>query len=435
MSTDTVQELPLNIDATAFVKAGLWLMLISIGGFMLWSTFAPLDKGVNTAGQVIVQGNNKVVQHPVGGIIDKILVREGQHVETGQALIKMNPVNSQAQLNRLSLQQQNLLLIQARLKAERDNQNRIMPPATLENTQQNRENLVLQQQLMHNRQQSLKLENNALNKAKIGIEASLKGLKNSLENKVKQKRSLQAQHKRYTKLVKKGFMAKDELINIERMLMQMESDISKGFGETGQLENRILSLSLQQLKLQQDYQKELRQQLTQATEQIANINEQLQAAKLALENEQLLAPTSGTVIDMQIFTEGGVIPAGKELMRIVPQDSPLMVRAKLPIQYVDKVKKGSSVDLRFSAFDQNSTPKLIGDVALISADRLVDTRTGMPYYDMNIHISNSEISRLGELKIRPGMPVDVFVHLGERSLLTDLLKPILDRTKTGLTEL
>lgn len=435
LSTNTVKELPLNIEASGFVKAGVWLIVLSVGGFFLWSSFAPLAKGVNSAGQVIVEGNNKVVQHPVGGIVEKILVREGQQVKAGQTLIKMNSINSQSQFNRLHLQQQNLIAIEARLKAERDEKTSISPPEFLENTPQNRENLSLQQQLMENRQQSLRLEDNALHKAKIGLEASLKGLNNSIKNKIQQKASLKAQHKRYKKLVDQGFMPKDELINIERIQMQMESDIAKGFGEMGQLENRILSLSLQKLKLKQDYQKDIRQQLTQVSEQISNISEQLQAAKLALENELILAPTAGTLIDIQIFTEGGVIPAGKELMRIVPEGAPLMVRAKLPIQYVDKVKKGSSVDLRFSAFNQDTTPKLVGEVELISADRLVDTITGMPYYDMNVKISDTEMARLGELKIRPGMPVEVFVHLGERSLLTDLLKPIVDRTKTGLTEL
>lgn len=434
MQANKIQELPLNLQANRLVKFGLWLMLLSVGGFLLFSALAPLAKGVNTSGQVIVKGHHKAVQHPIGGIVEEILVHEGQLVQKGQTLIKMNPIKSQTERNRLGLQQQNLRLIKARLEAEQAGSELVLPQDMTANAKLEQQ-LSLQQKLMNNRLQSLQLETQALNKAKVGLEASLRGLKNSLQSKQKQKKSFYAQYQRYQKLVDKGFMAKDKLLEVERILMQIEADISKTFGENGQLENRILTLSLQALKLKQDYHKNLRNQLNETNEKLASINEQLQVAQFALDNEYLLAPSTGRVIDLQIFTQGAVIPSGMQLMRIVPNNAPLLVQAKLPVQFVDKVKLGVPVDLNFTAFNQNSTPKIKGEVVLISADRLVDKITGMPYYNMQINIKPEQMLRLAKLKIVAGMPVEVFVHLGERSLLSDLLKPIVDRANTGLTEI
>ena len=187
-------------------------------------------------------------------------------------------------------------------------------------------------------------------------------------------------------------------------------------------------------QLAEEYQKEVRTQLADTRVRTEDLRNRLASAEFELANSQLRAPVAGIVVGLDVFTEGGVIKPGQALMEIVPQGEPLLVEARVPVELADKVHAGLPVELMFSAFSQSTTPRVAGEVTLVSADRQVDERTDEPYYTLRAQVSDAGMAQLAGLQIRPGMPVEAFVRTGERSMLNYLFKPLLDRTHMALVE-
>ena len=160
----------------------------------------------------------------------------------------------------------------------------------------------------------------------------------------------------------------------------------------------------------------------------------MDASGFQLANSEVRSPVDGTVIGVNVFTSGGVVGAGAKLMEVVPSGAPLEIEGQLPVNLIDKVKEGMPVDMMFTAFNQNSTPRIPGVLTFISADRLQDEHTGQPYYRVRANVTPRGMKLLQHLNVKPGMPVEVFVNAGERSMLSYLLKPIFDRAHTALTE-
>lgn len=178
----------------------------------------------------------------------------------------------------------------------------------------------------------------------------------------------------------------------------------------------------------------MRQQLADARLKVEELGSRLSAADFELAHTEVRAPAGGTVVGLDVFTEGGVIAPGQVLMEIVPQDAPLLVDARAPVELVDKLQPGLDVELLFVAFNQSRTPRVNGKVTLVSADRLLDEKTDQPYYRLRVQVDDDGLRQLQGQTIRPGMPVQAFVRTGERSLLNYLFKPLTDRTHMALVE-
>ncbi|MGE0968982.1 HlyD family type I secretion periplasmic adaptor subunit [Klebsiella sp. WOUb02] len=214
----------------------------------------------------------------------------------------------------------------------------------------------------------------------------------------------------------------------------MEGEISQTHGSIGRLQRQAIELRLQAQQRRDEYSKEVNTQLADGQAQIAALKNQLEKAQADLQDTQIKAPVAGTVVGMAVFTEGGVIQAGQQLMEIVPEDSPMEVEARVPVELIDKVHQALPVELLFSAFDQSTTPRVAGEVTMVGADRLVDEQTGKPYYALRVKVTQEGMDKLQGLTIRPGMPVEGFIRTGERSLMNYLLKPLTDRLHLALTE-
>jgi protease secretion system membrane fusion protein len=178
----------------------------------------------------------------------------------------------------------------------------------------------------------------------------------------------------------------------------------------------------------------VRSQLADVQKEAEALENRLKSQDFDLANVLVKAPVDGTVVAMNVFTRGGVVPAGFRMMDIVPSDEPLIVEGQVPVNLIDKVHKDLKVEMIFSAFNQNETPHIPGIITQVSADRLQDQRTGAPYYEMRAKVAPEGMKLISKLQIRPGMPVEVFVKTGERSMMSYLLKPVFDRAKTSLTE-
>lgn len=426
----------LPLDERRYSRMGGWLLAVGFGGFLLWAGLAPLDKGVAVSGNVVVAGNRQAVQHPSGGVVQSLLVRDGDQVEAGQVLIRMDATQIRAQRESLFVQHLGAVASSARLEAERDGLAAIAFPPAIASADDPRvdSTLALQRQLLASRRAALRLELDGLQESIAGSQAVLEGLRAAKAHKDEQRSSMQAQLQGLRELAREGYVARNRLLENERLYAQLNGDISEDLGNIGRTQRQILELRLRAAQRGEEYQQDVRQQLADSRLKVEELGSRLSAADFELAHSEVRAPAAGTVVGLDVFTEGGVISPGQMLMEIVPQDAPLLVDARAPVELVDKLQPGLDVELLFVAFNQSRTPRVNGKVTLVSADRLLDEKTDQPYYRLRVQVDDDGLRQLQGQQIRPGMPVEAFVRTGERSLLNYLFKPLTDRTHMALVE-
>ena len=424
-------------DETVHTKLGWWIVLAGFGGFILWASFAPLDKGVPISGSVTVASHLQAVQHQTGGIIDSILVKEGDSVKVGQVLVRMNDVQTKAQAEITRIQLYTARAVEARLLAERDGQNEISFPAELlsrQNDMRIASSIMVQSQLFMSRKLALQHEIAALDESIAGLRMQLRGLESSKISKNQQLKFLEEQLVNLRDLATDGFVPRNRLLELERTYTQLNGELSADTGNIGRTQRQIAELEQRRIHRQQEYQKEVRQQLSDIKREADALSSRLQGQDFELANVEVKAPVDGIVVEMNVFTEGGIIGPGFKLMDIVPSDDILVISGQVPVHLIDRVHVDLPVDLIFSALNQKKTPKIPGVVTQVSADRLTDERTGFPYYNMKAKVTPEGMKQLTDQQIRAGMPVEIFIKTGERSLMNYLFKPILDRAHSAMSE-
>lgn len=434
-----VTPLEVNTDSRRYARIGWIVVLAGFCGFMLWALLAPLDKGVPLSGTVAKESNRKSVQHQAGGIVQQILVRDGAQVKEGQVLVRMNPIMAQSGFDMTEGQYLSARATEARLIAERDGRKSItFPEELLERRGEPRVAEMMSQQegLLLSRQMSLQNELGGVDENIAGLKLQVSGLEESREAKKEQVAILKEQLEGMRDLAKEGYVARNRLLELERTYAQLNGLISEDIGNIGRSKRQVLELSLRRAQRAQDYQKEVRTQLTEVQREAEAQFARLQAQQFELQSVDVKAPASGTVVGLAVFTNGGVVPPGFKMMDIVPSGDALIVEGQLAVNLVDKVHQGLPVELIFSAFNANKTPHIEGEVAQVSADRSVDEHSGMPYYKVRVRVTPEGAKKIAahKLSIIPGMPVDLFVRTGERTMMNYLLKPVLDRGHSALGE-
>ena len=434
-----VTPLEVNTDAGAYSKLGWIICLAGVGSFLLWALLAPLDKGVPLSGTVTAEGNRKAVQHLTGGTIQQILVKDGDVVKAGQTLVRMNPILAKAASDITTGQYLTARATEARLLAERDGAKKITFPPELQNAASDArvaDLKNLQNQLLISRQSSLQSELSALDENVAGLKLQMQGLQESRDSKKAQLGFLKEQLDGMRDLAKDGYVARNRLLELERTYAQIGGSISEDIGQIGRFQRQVIELSLRRSQRIQDYQKEVRTQLAEVQKEAEAQGSRKTAQDFELASVDVKAPVDGVVVGLAVFTQGGVVSPGFRMMDIVPTGDALVAEGRLAVNLVDKVHTGLPVELMFSAFNTNTTPLIPGEVTQISADRSVDERTGEPFYKVQVRVTpaGAKLIAQNKLDIQPGMPVDLFVKTGERTMMNYLLKPIIDRAKTSMSE-
>lgn len=424
-------------DPKPYLIIGWLVILFGLSIFIFWAAFAPLDKGVAATGNVSISGNKKSVQSHTEGVITEILVNNGDKINAGQILVKLSPIQSEALVKSLAEQYDNLVVTQQRLNAELTSATEfILDPH--ENYYSSVDNIkkitLLQNQLLNEKHTELNSEINGYHAVIDGISSRLIHLKKSILNKKAQINSLQSQIKDLQILANEGYIPRHRYQEVERELAENDHQLNETLGQISTLEKQKLEYEQRILQRNARFFQETRTELNQVQLQLSDTEKQLIIEKDKLTKMQVIAPISGTIMDLSVFTQGGVVRTGQTLMEIVPNDHQLVIEARLAPHLIDKVTLGLPVDLMFSAFNQNTTPKIPGEVALISADRLIDERTSEPYYQVFVNVTDTSLLTVNKNTLKAGMPVDVFINTGDRSLLNYLFKPVLDRIHTSLTE-
>lgn len=434
-----VASAELDADPKSYSRLGWLIVLAGFGGFLLWALLAPLDKGVPLSGTVVAESNRQAVQFQAGGTVEAILVKDGDIVKAGQTLVRMNKVQVQSAVEMTRGQYLTALASEARLLAERDGVRTIrFPPEITEGKADPKiaELMHLQSQLLSSRHASLQAELGAYDENIAGLKLQISATEESLQNKKVQLGFLKEQLDGMRDLAKEGYVARSRLLELERTYAQVNGAISEDIGQIGRSRRQVAEYVLRKGQRSQDYQKEVRTQLNDIRNESAAQGSRMTAQTFELANTEIKSPADGTVVGLAVFTPGGVIPAGFRLMDIVPTGDPLVVEGQLAVNLIDKVYAGLPVELMFSAFNVNSTPHIPGEVVQVSADRTVDERTGTPYYKVRVKVTpeGQKLIAKNKLDIQSGMPVDLFVKTGERTMMNYLFRPLIDRAKTSLTE-
>jgi protease secretion system membrane fusion protein len=416
---------------------GWLLVLAGFGGFMVWAATAPLDAGVPSPGTVVVSGNRKAVQPVVGGKVAQVTVRDGDAVKAGQLLVRLDDTQARSQFDVARGQWFSAAAVEARLGAERTGRAQIQFPEELRSEKSDARAanaMALQSELFVTRRRSLDNDLNVLRESIRGLEAQLQGIEESSRARREQARLLGEEIERQRDLVKDGFLARNRLSEQERALAAVMGAIAEDAGNLGRTRQQIAELRARMLSREQDFRKEVESQLTEVQRDSAALTSRLQALEFELANTEIKSPADGIVVGLAVHTVGGVVATGAPMMEIVPIDEPLKVDAQIAPHLIDKVKPGLDVDILFPAFQQATTPHIPGRVLQVSADVLVEPKQGIPYFKATIEVTPEGMKQLRHHQIRAGMPAEVFVRTGERTLLNYLVKPLLDRTNRALTE-
>lgn len=427
----------LATDEQGAARWGLRILLIGVGAFMVWAIFAPLSEGVPAHGFIKVEGNRKTIQHLGGGIVEEIMVKEGDRVVADQPLMRLNETQLKAQQGIVESQLVIALAMEARLNAERDNRDKLIFPEFLLARQQHPqavEAMQVQGQLFRTRRAALKGEEAIGRETIIGLEEQVRGLTAQEAAKAEQLSSFKEELKALRPLHEDGYIPRNRLFELERAVAYLSGQRSDDLANIGRAKSQISEIKLKVMQSRQVYQKEVQTQLAETQSKVADLKERLVATQDELKRVVLRAPSAGIVVDLTAHTIGGVIAPGQKLMDIVPEGGGLLIEAQLPTHLIDNVHVGLDVDISFTAMDHTLVPTIPGKLTYVSADRMVDPRTDMPYFVGRVMVTEEGMKILGKHSMQPGMPADVVIKVSERSMMGYMLKPLFNSLRFAFTE-
>ena len=436
---DGVQPIRVEESRTRSRVAGM--VIVTFIGFSLWAALAPIDSGANVTGTVVVMGNRKAVQHPSGGVVESIAVREGAVVKKGDVLLTLNRLAIEAALNSNELDYVNALAAESRMLSERDNRSTIawLPELDQMASDDARVSEARRQQLrlFQSRRNELQGQLRILNEQIAGLTGQISELDKVIAARRNQISLMNQESASNRQLAEEGFVPRMRANEIDRSVSELHATIANAQSEMAKTRSSIAASRLQLQQTVAVYHRDLEAQLAETQKQRAAARAKVDSLRFDLSLAELRAPVGGTVVGLKVNTVGGVIQGGAVLMEIVPAEEGLIVEAQVPPALIDRVRVGLEADMRFTAFNLNTTPVIEGRVKLVGADKLPSTSKEQPaeYYLAQIETTREGLRKLGDLKVQAGMPVDVVIKTGERSFLSYLFKPLSDRFAKSFKEL
>ena len=407
-----------------------------IGG---WAATSELTGAVIGQGVLVVDSSVKKVQHPTGGIVGELRVREGDKVLAGDILLRLDETQTLANATIVSKSFDELVARQARLEAERDNADQItFPKLLLERTRDPASEaaraIAAEQSLFDLRRQARGGQKAQLKERSAQLQEEIKGYLGQAEAKQREVDFVHKELEGVRTLFEKRLVPMNRLTALERDTARLEGERSQLSGMTAQAKGKIAEIELQIIQIDQDLRTEVGKDLIETRSKISELAERKTAAVDQLYRIDIRAPQTGRVHQLTVHTVGGVISPGEQIMLIVPDADALAVEVKIAPRDIDQVYVGQAASMRFAAFDQKTTPEIEGEVSLVSADLVQEQRTGMSYYTARVLLNPEEVARLGSAKLLPGMPVDVFIKTPGRTALSYLIKPLRDQAERAFKE-
>lgn len=432
-AADNFQDLPTSDAKTR--RLGFGIIFVVFGIFGTWAAFAPLDSAANAPGVVTVQTYRKTVQHLEGGIVKELLVHDGDTVKKGDPLIVLDDsqVGAEYEMNRSQLVAAKAT--EARLRAERDGKTTIDFGDALEPNTKRGQEAQLSETLVFNARRNSRLGEIAVLQERIGqLNEQIKGLGAMIGTKNSLGKSYTGEIGELSDLLAQGFVDKQRLLDQERKLDMLKSEIADHQSTITKTRLQINETQLQIVQLTKDFNSDVAKQLAETQTKVYDLQERTAAYKDRMSRIVIRAPEDGMVIGMTVHTVGGIVRAATPLLDIVPSVSDLIVEVHvLPVD-IDRIGVGKTAKIRFSAFNSATTPEIEGVVTQVSADRLTDERTGAPYYLARLRVTEEGERKLGDRKLVPGMPADALINTGERTMLQYILQPARNAISESMIE-
>jgi len=445
---DAIDELPGDTLSTRTgrgyereLRTGLRILIVAtvLGGG--WMTFVPLAGAVVVPGNLVVQSNVKSIQHPTGGVVAEIKADNGKRVNAGDLLLRLDPTQAQASLQTVSKQLDEFRAKIARLTAERDGMEQPEFPDTLTsktNDDHVRSVVTSEMSLFKARRNARQSQKDLLQGKVAQLTEEITGLEAQSASKTKQIELINGELTGVQDLYDKRLVPLTRLTTLQREAARIEGERGQLVSSIAETKSKIGEAQLQTVKADQDFRSEVVKDLGDAQAKEGELVERGIAARDQLDRIEMRAPTAGVIHQLNVHTVGGVIRAGDTVMEIVPDSDNLEVEAHVQPKDIDHVRKGQEAFVRFSAFNQRTTPQVSGQVIFVSADTTMDknmpSSSASAFYTVRINLSEEERRRLGDVKLIPGMQAEVFMQTGSRTMLSYLFKPITDQLGRAFTE-
>jgi HlyD family secretion protein len=416
---------------------GLAVVAVLAGGLGGWASTAQISGALIAPGSVVVDSNVKKVQHPTGGVVGEVRVRDGDVVKAGDIVVRLDDTVTKASLAIVTKNLNGLWARAARLQAEQQGADKIDFPATLLDQADDpdvKAVMASETKLFEVRstgrigqKAQLRERITQLNEEIAGLSAQEVAKSHEIELVGQELVGVQ-------QLYEQHLVQMSRLTTLERDAARLEGERAQLVASRAQAKGKITETELQIIQVDKDLVSDVSKDLRETNDKIGEFVERKVTAEDQLRRIDIRAPQDGMVLQSTVHTVGGVISAGDAIMMIVPQRDNLSVEAKVNPQDIDKLQIGQKTLLRLSAFNQRTTPELNGVVSRVSPDTTTDQRTGQSYYTIRVSMSPEEIARLGDVKLIPGMPVEAFVQTGERTMLSYLIKPLHDQLMRAFRE-
>lgn len=425
MTTDTTARWPV----LKHMAIGGLTLLVLVGGFGSWAVMAQISGAVIASGQIEVERNRQVVQHPDGGVVEEIIVNEGDTVREGDLLLRLDATTLQSELAVVEGQLFEILARRARLEAERDG----APALTFSDvlleagTPEAQSLMEGQERLLQARLETNRSAVEQLTQQRAQIASQLVGITAQQEALSTQRDLIAQELADQQSLLDRGLAQASRVLALQREAASLLGRVGELTAQSAQAAERMTEIELQILGLSSTRREEAITRLRDLQFNELELSERRRTLRRQLDRLDIRAPVSGIVYGLQIFAPQSVIRPADAVLFLIPQDRPLIIAAQVEIVDIDQIYVGQNVTLRFSAFDQRRTPELEGKVTLVSADAFQNETSGLSYYRAEVQLDEGQIARLpSDMTLIPGMPVEAFVRTADRSPLDFLIKPLAD---------
>lgn len=417
--------------------AGLVIVGVLTCGLGGWAATAKISGALIAPGSIVVDSNVKKIQHPTGGVVGEVRVRDGDRVKLGDVVVRLDDTMAKASLAIVTKGLNGLWARAARLTAELDGAERITFPAQLLEALADPEvkTLIANEVKQFDLRSSGRTGQKAQLKERIAqLKEEIGGLEAQENAKSREIELIQKELVGVRDLFAKNLVQISRLTVLERDAARLEGDRAQFIAQKAQAKGKITEIELQVIQIDKDLSNEVSKEMREINDKIGEFVERKVTAEDQLRRIDIRAPQDGMILQSTVHTVGGVITAGDAIMLVVPDADNLSVEAKVNPQDIDQLKIGQKTLLRLSAFNQSTTPELNGTVSRISADTTIDQRTGQSFYTIRVALPPNEVAKLGEIRLIPGMPVEAFVQTGDRTMLSYLAKPFSDQLMRAFRE-
>ncbi|MES0041390.1 HlyD family type I secretion periplasmic adaptor subunit [Mesorhizobium sp. M0091] len=420
-----------------YLVAGVATCLLLVGGVGGLAAVTKMSGAVIAAGRLVVDSNVKKVQHPTGGVVGEIRVREGDRVKAGDILVRLDETTTRANLAIVSKGLDEFYARLARLEAERDGKDTISFPDVLTSRRDEAgvaASMAGEQSLFDFRHQARSGQRSQLRERIAQLKQESAGLTEQLQAKRREIELIGIELEGVRSLWHRKLIGIDRMTSLERDAVRLEGEHGQLTAGIAQVKGKASEIELQIIQIDQDLRSEVATDLRDTQGKISEFVERKVAAEDQLKRIDLRSPQDGVVLQLAVHTIGGVITPGEQVMQIVPVTDDLTVEAHIAPQDIDQVTMGQNAILRLSAFNRQTTPELTGTLSRISADLTIEERTGAAFYVARVTLPKTEVARLRGLALAPGMPAEVFFPTGDRTMLSYLVKPLSDQIQKAFRE-